>query len=150
MSNYLWPHGLQHTRHPCLPLSHRICSKPCPLNQWCYLIISSSAAPFSFCLQSFPASGSFPMSQFFAAGGQSIRASVLASVLPMNIQGWFPLGLTGLISLQYKWLSRVFSSTIIQKHWFFSTQSSLWYNSQIHSWLLEKPQLREAEISFFF
>ena len=89
----------------------------------------------------FPASGSFPMSQFFASGGQSIGASASASVLPMNIQGWFPLGLIGLISLQSKGLSRVFSNTTVQKHQFFSTQASLWSNSHIHTWLLEKPQL---------
>ena len=150
MSDSLRPHGLQHTGFLCPSPTSGACSNSCPINLWCHPTISSSIIPFSSCLHSFLTSGSFPMSQFFAAGGQSIRASVLVSVLPMNIQGWFPLGLTGLISLQYKWLSRVFSSTIIQKHWFFSTQSSLWYNSQIHSWLLEKPQLREAEISFFF
>ena len=96
------------------------------------LLISSP-----FCLQSFPASGSFPVSQFFASGGQSIGVS--ASVLPMNIQGWFPLGLTGLISLLSKGLSRVFSSTIIWKHQFLDAQPSLWYSSHIHTWLLEKP-----------
>ena len=109
-----------------------------PLRLWCYLTISSSANPFSSCLQSFPASGSFPMSQFFISGGQSTRASASAWVLPMNIQGWFPLGLTGLISLMSKWLSRVFSSTTIQKHKFFSNQPSWWSNSHIHTWLLEK------------
>ena len=95
-------------------------------------------APFSSCLQSFPAPGSFPMSHFFASGGQSSGVSASASVLPMNIQDWFPLGLTGLISLQSKGLS-VFSCTTIQKHWFFSAQLSLWSNSHIHTWLLEKP-----------
>ena len=89
--------------------------------------------------RSFPASGSFPMSRFFASGGQSIRASASASVLPMNFQGWFLLGLTGWISLQSKGLSRVFSNTTVQKHQFFGTQPSLWSNSHIHSWLLEKP-----------
>ena len=103
----------------------------------CYLTISSSAAPFSFCLQSFPVSGSFPVSWLFASGGQSIGAS--ASVLPMNIEDWFPLGLTGLISLQSKGLSRVFSDTTVQKHQFFGTQPSLSFNSHIHTWLLEKP-----------
>ena len=103
MSDSLWPHGLQHIRLLCLPLSSRIWSNSCPLTQWCYLTISFSAAPFSFCLQSFPASESFPMSQLFTSGGQSIGAS--ASVLPMNIQGWFLLGLTGLISLLSKGLS---------------------------------------------
>ena len=109
----------------------------CPLSQWCYLTISSSAAPFSFCLQSFPASESFPRCQLFASAGQSIGAS--ASVFPMNVQGWFILRLTGLISLQSKRLSRVFSSATIEKHQFFGTQPSLWSNSHIHIWLLEKP-----------
>ena len=99
------------------------CSNPCPLSQWCHPTISSSVVPLSH-LQSFPASGSFQMSQYFASGGQSIGASV--SVLPMNIQDWFPLGLTGLISLQSKRLSRVFSNTTVQKHQFFSAQPSLW------------------------
>ena len=108
----------------------------CPLSQWCYLIILSSIASFSFCLQSFPASGSFPISRLFASGDQSIRAS--ASVLPMNIKGWFHLGLSGLISLQSKGLSRVFFSTI-QNHKFFSAQPSLQSNSHICTWLLGKP-----------
>ena len=95
--------------------------------------------PFSSCLQSFPASGSFPMSQLFISGGQSIGVSPAASVLPMNIQDWFPLGLTGFISLQSKGLSRVFSNTTAQKHQFFSIQPSFWFNSYIHTWLLEKP-----------
>ena len=99
--------------------------------------ISSSAVPFSSCLQSFPASGSFPMSQFFVSGSQSIGAS--ASVLPVNTQDWSPLGWTGWISLQSKGLSRVFSSTTVQKHQFFGTQLSLWYSSHIHTWLLGKP-----------
>ena len=111
----------------------------CPLSQWCCLTISSSAAHFSFCLQSFPASESFPMSWFFLSGGQNIGASASASVLPMNIQDWFPLGWIGLISLQSKGLSRIFSSTAIWKHQFFGTQPSLWANSHIRTWLLEKP-----------
>ena len=94
--------------------------------------------PLLLCLQSFPASGSFPVSQFFKSGGQSIGVSASASVLPMNIQDWFPLGLTGLISLQFKGLSRVFSNTTVRKHQFFSAQLSLWYNSHVHTWLLEK------------
>ena len=105
-------------------LSPGLCSNSCPLSQWCYVTSSSSAAAFSFCLQSFLASGSFPMSWLFTSGGQSIEAS--ASVLPVNSQGWFPLGLTGFISLQSKGLSEVFSSTTIQKHQFFSAQPSLW------------------------
>jgi len=101
--------------------------------------ISSSVVPFSSCVQSFPASGSFSVSQFFATGGQSIGFSASASVFPMNIQDWFPLGLTGLNSLQSKGLSRVFSNTTVWKHEFFGTQPSLWSNSHIHTWLLEKP-----------
>ena len=101
MSDYLWPHGLQHTRLPCPSSTPGACSNSCPLSQWCHPTISSSVTPF-FCLQSFSASGSFPMSQFFAAGGQSIGALASTSVLPMSIQDWFPLGLAGLISLQYK------------------------------------------------
>ena len=114
MSNSLWPHGLQRARFLCPSLSPRVCSNSCPLSQWCYLIISSSAASVSFCLQSFPASGSFPISQLLASGGQSIGASASALVFPMNIQDWFPLGLTGWISLQSKELSRVSSSTTVQ------------------------------------
>ena len=110
MSDSLPPHELQHTRLPCPSLSPGVCSNSCPLSWWYYLIISSSAALFS-CPQSFPESGSFPMSWLFASGGQNIGASAPVSVLPVNIQGWFPLGLTGLISLQSKRLSRVFSST---------------------------------------
>ena len=112
LSESLQPHGLQHTRLLCLSLFLRIWSNPCPLSWWCHPTISSSVIPCSSCLQSFPESGSFPMSWLFASGGQSIRAS--ASVLPMNIQCWFPLGLTGLISLQSKGLSRVLSSTMVQ------------------------------------
>ena len=100
MSDSLWPHELQHARLPCPSLSPRVCSDSHPLSQWCCLTISSSAACFSFCLLSFPASGSFPVSWLFSSGGQSIGASTLASVLVMNIQVWFPLGPTGLISLQ--------------------------------------------------
>ena len=116
----LWPHGLQHTRLPCPLLSSGLCSDSHPLSQWCHPTIPSCVSPCSSCLQSFPASGSFPMSQLFAWGAQSIGAS--ASVLPVTVQGWFPLGLTGLISLQSKGLLRVFSSTTIQTHQFFSTQ----------------------------
>ena len=106
---------------PCPSLSPRVCSNSCPLNWWRYLTVTSFASPFSFCLQSCPASGSFSMSRLFASGGQSIGASASASVLPMNIQGWFPLGLTSWISLLSKGLSRVFSNTTIQKHQFFGT-----------------------------
>ena len=136
MSDSLQPHGLKHTRLPCLSLSLRVCSNSYPLSQWCHVTISSSVAPFFSCLQSFPASESFPMSWLFASDGQSIGAS--ASVLPVNIQGWFPLGWTSWISLQSKGLSRVFSNTTVQKHQFFSAQLSLWTNSHIHTWLLER------------
>ena len=139
LSDSLRPHGLQHIRLPCPSLSPGVCSNSCPLSQWCHPTISSSVACFSSCLQSFPASGSFPMSQLFTSGGQSIGVSASASVLPMNIQGWFPIELTGLISLQSKGLSRVFSNTTVQKHQFFSAQPSLWSNSHICTWLLEKP-----------
>ena len=118
VSDSLQPHGLQHARLPCLLPTPGAYSNSCPSSQWCHPTISFSVNPFS-CLQSFPASGSFLLSQFFASGGQNNRASALASVLPMNIQDWFPLGLTGLISLQYKGLSRVFFNTTVQKHQFF-------------------------------
>ena len=117
MSESLWPHGLQHARLPCPSLSSGACSNSCPSSWWCHPTISSSVILFSSCLQSFPASGSFPMSQFFPTAGQRIGASV--SVLPMNIQDWFPLRWTGLISLRSKGLSRVFYNTTIQKHQFF-------------------------------
>ena len=124
---------------PCPSLSPRACSNSCPLSQWCRPMILSSAVPFSSCLLSFLASRSFPVIRFFTSGGQSSRVSSLASVLPMNIQGWFPLGLTALISLQSKGLSRAFSSTTVRKHQFFGIQLSLWSNSYIHTWPLEKP-----------
>ena len=133
------PHRLQHANLLCPPLSPGICSNSCALSQECYLTISVSATTFSFCPQSFPASGPFPMSQLFTSGGQSVGASASAIVLPMIIQSWFPLGLTGLISLQSKGLSRFFSSTTVRKHQFFGTQPSLWSSSHIRTWLLEKP-----------
>ena len=119
----LRPHGL-HTRPPCPSPTPGVYSNSCPLGRWCHTAISSSVGPFSY-LQSFPASGSLQMSQCFASGGQSIGVSVSASVLPMNIQFWFPLGWTGWISLQSKGLSRVFSNTTVQRHQFFSIQISL-------------------------
>ena len=125
LANSLRPHGLQHTRLPCPSPSPRACSNSCPLSQWCHPTISSSAVPYSSCPQSFPASGYFPMSQLFTSGGQSIGASASASVLPMNIQDWFPLGLTGWISLQSKGLLRIFSNTTVQKHQYFGVQLSL-------------------------
>ena len=115
---------LQHTRVPCPSTAPKACSNSCPSSQWCHPTISSSVVPFSSCLQSFPASGSFHMSQLFTSGGQSIGASASASALPMNIQDWFPLGLTGWISSQSKGLSRVFSNATVQKHQFFGTQLS--------------------------
>ena len=139
VSDSLWPHGLQHARPPCPSPTPGAYSNSCPLNQWCHPIISSSVIPFSSYLQSFPASGSFQMSQFFTQGGPNIGAS--ASVLPMNIQDWFPLGWTGWISLHSMGLSRVFSNTTVQKHQFFCTQLSLYSNSHIHTWLLENHSL---------
>ena len=123
--NSLWPQRLQHTRPPCPSPTPGIHSNSCPLSQWCHPAISSSVVPFSSCLQSFSASASFPVSQLFTPGGQSIGASASASVLPMNIRDWSPLGWTGWISLQSKGLSRVLSNTTVQKHQFSSTQLSL-------------------------
>ena len=125
VSDSLWPHGLQHARFPCPSPTPRVTQTHVHQVGDAIPTISSSVAPFFSCLQSFPASGSFPVSQFFASGGQSIGVSASASVLPMNIQDWFPLGLTGLISLQSKGLSRVFSNTTVQKHEFFWSPSSL-------------------------
>ena len=116
MSDSLWPHRVQHAGPPCPSPTPRISSNSCPFSRWCHPTISASVVPFSSCLQSFPASGSFPMSQLFTSGGQSIGTSASASVLPMNIQDWPPLGWTGWISLQSKGLSRVFSNTTVQKH----------------------------------
>ena len=121
----LRPHRLQHTRLPYLSPTPGAFSNSCPLTPWCHPTTSSSVVPFSWCLQSFPASGSFPMNQFFASSSQNIGVSASASVLPVNIQDWFPLGWTGLISLKSKGLSRVFSNTTVQKHQFFGTQLSL-------------------------
>ena len=148
---YLQPHGLQHARPP--PPTPRVYSNSCPLSCWCHPTISFSVIPFSSHLQSFPESGTFPMSQFFASGSQSISAS--ASVLPMNIQDWFPLGLTGLISFQSKGLSRVFSNTTVQTHQFFGAQPSLYIKMYIR---LKKKSLscpmqtltRKSEIRIIF
>ena len=139
VSNSLQPHGLQHTSLPYSSPTPRACSNSCPSSRWCHPTILSFVIPFSSCLQSFPASGSFPVSQFFASGGQNIGVSASALVLPMNIQDWFSLGLTGWVSLQSKGLSRVFSNTTVQEHQFFSAQLPLWSTSHIHTWLLEKP-----------
>ena len=143
LSNSLWPHELQHTRPPCSSPTPRVYPNSYPLNWWCHPTISSSVIPFSSCPQSFPGSGSFQMSQLFASGGQSIGASASASVLPMNIQDWSPLGWTGWISLQSKGLLRVFSNTTVQKHQFFGAQPSFnrptltsihdsWKNHRLH------------------
>ena len=131
MSNSLWCHGLQHTRLLCPPLSPGICSNSCPLSRWCYLTISFSPVPFS-CLQSFPKSRSFPMSQLFASGSQSTGASASASFLPMNIQGWFPLGLTGLILLS-KGLS-----SLLQHH---SSKASVLWHSVVFMIQLSHPHM---------
>ena len=139
VSDSLQPHESQHTRPPSPSPIPRVYPNPCPLSRWCHPTISFSVVPFSSCPQSFPASGSFPMSQLFASGGQSIRVSASTSVLPMNTQDWSPLGWTDWISLQSKGLSRVFSNTTVQKHQFFGTQLSSQSNSHIHTWPLEKP-----------
>ena len=129
MSDFLRPHEPQHARPPCPSLTPGVHPNPCPLSWWCHPTISSSIVPFSFCPQSFPASGSFPMSQLFGSGGQSIGVSASTSFLPVNTQDWSPLGWTGWISLQSKGLSRVFSNTTVQKHQFFSSQPSSWFIS---------------------
>ena len=140
VSHSLQLHGLLHARFPSLSPAPRICSNLCPSSWWCHPTILSSVIPFPSCLQSFPASGYFPVSQFFPSGGQSIGVSASASALPMNSRDWFPLGWTGLISLQSKGLSSVLTSnTTVQKHQFFGTQPSLWSDCHIHTWLVEKP-----------
>ena len=138
VSDSLQPHGRQHYRLPCSSSTPRVYSNSCPFSWWCHQTISSSVIPFSSHIQSFPASGSFQMCQVFASGGQSIGVSASASVLPMNIQDWLPLGWIGWISLQSRGLARVFSNTTVQKHQFFRAQLSLQSNSHIHTWLLEK------------
>ena len=139
ISDSLWPHEWQHARPPWPSPTPGVHSNSCPSSRWCHPASSSSVVPFSSCPQSLPASGSFPMSQLFAWGGQSTRVSALASVLPMNTQDWSPLEWTGWISLQSKGLARVFSNTTVQKHQFFSSQLSWQSNSHIHTWPLEKP-----------
>ena len=137
VSDSLRPHESQHARPPCPSQTPRVYSNSCPSSQWCHPAISSSVVPS--CLQSLPASGSFPMSQLFTWGGQSIGVSASASVLPINTQDLSPSGWTGWISLQSKGLSRVFSNTTVQKHQLFSAQLSSQSNSHIHTWPLEKP-----------
>ena len=139
VSDSLPPHESQHTRPPCPSPTPWVHSNSCPLSRWCHPAISSSVVPFSSCPQSLPASRSFPISQLFARGGQSIGVSALASVLPKNTQDWSPLGWTGWISLQSKGLSRIFSNTTVQKGQFFGAQLSSQSNSHIHTWPLEKP-----------
>ena len=139
VSESLRPHEPQHARPPCPSQTPRVYSNSCPLSRWCHPAISSSVVPFSSCLQSLPVSGSFPMSQLFTSGGQSIGVSASTWVLPMNTQDLSPLGWTDWISLQSKGLSSVFSNTTVQKPQFFCTQLSLLSNSHIHTWLLEKP-----------
>ena len=139
MSNSLKPHELQHTRPPCPSTTPGVALNSYPLSRWCHPAISSSVIPFSSCPKSLQASGSVPMSQLFAWGGQSITVSALTSFLPKKSQGWSPSEWTGWISLQYKGLSRVFSNTTVQKHQIFRAQFSLLSNSHIHIWLLEKP-----------
>ena len=133
----LQPQWLQHNRFPCPSQSPRVYSNSCPLSQWCHPTILSSVAPFSSCPQFCPATWFFPMSPLFTSGGQNIGASAL--VIPMNIQGWFPSRLTGLISLLFKRLSRVFSNTTAWKYQFFGPQPLLQSNSHIYAWMLEKP-----------
>ena len=141
VSDSLWHHGLQHARLPSPSPSPEVCSSSCPLYWWCHPTISSSVTLFSFCPQSFPASGTFPMSRLFASGDQNTGASVLASAVPMSIQGWFPLRLTALISLLSKALSGVFSSTTVWSYQFFGILPSLPSSSHTCTWLLEKPKL---------
>ena len=138
MSDSLWPHVPQHARPPCPSPTPRVPQNPCPLSWWCHPTISSSVVPFSSCPQSFPAPGSFQMSQLFSSGGQSTRGSASKSVLPMNTQDWSPLGRTGWISLHSKGLSRVFTNITVQKYQLFGSQPSLWSNSHIYTCLLEK------------
>ena len=139
VSDSLWSHELQHSKLPCPSPTPRDSLNSCPSSQWRHLTMSFSVIHFSYSLQSFPISGSFPMSQFFTSCGQSIGVSASISVLPMNIKDWFPLGWIGWISLQPKELSRVFYNTTVQKHQFLGAQLSLWSNSYIHTWLIQKP-----------
>ena len=154
----LRPHELQHTRPPCPPPSPGVYSNSCPLSWWCHSTILPSVVPFSSCLQSFPESGSFPVSRFLTSGGHIIGVSASASVLPMNIQDWFPLGWMGWISLQSKGLSRVFSNTTVQKHPFFSAQGMAhdgslgedgkkWHGDMVRSGLIMDICWSQLEIS---
>ena len=139
VSDSLRPHGLQHARPSCPSPHPGVCPSSCPLHQWCHQAISPCDTLFFFCPQPFPASGTFPMSQLFASDDQNTRASASAPVLPTSIQGWFPLRLTGLISLLYKRFSAVFSSTTVRRHQFFGTLPSLLSNSHNRMWSLGRP-----------
>ena len=139
VSDSLWLHESQHARPPCPSPTPGVYPNSCPSCWWCHPAISSSDVPFSSCPQSLPASGSLPVSQLFTSGDQRIGVSASASVLPMNIQDWSPLGRTGWISLQSEGLSRVFCNTTVQNHQFVCTQLSSWSNSHIHTWPLENP-----------
>ena len=150
MFDSLRPHGLQHARPPCPLPTPGVYSNSCPLNQWCHPTTSSSVVPLFSHLQSFPASGSFPMSQLFASGGQSIGISALTSVLPMNTQGWSPLGWTGWISLLSKGLTRVFSNTTVQKHQFCSTQLSFFIVQHSHPYVTTGNTIGLAKWNFFW
>ena len=148
MSDSLQPHEPQHAGPPCPSPTPGVHSNLCPLSWWCHPTISSSVIPFSSCPQSFPESGSFPMSQLFTSGGQIIGVSASTSVLPMNTQDWSPLGWTGWISLQSKGLSRVFSNTTVQKHQFFGAKLS-YMSSQINCWcLLACHSEKDSEAEF--
>ena len=150
MSDSLWPHEAQHARPPCPSPTPGVYSNSCPSSRWCHPDISSSVVPFSSCPQSLPVSGSFPVSQLFPWGGQSIGVSASASAFPMNNQDWCPLGWTGWTSLQARGLSRVFSNTTVQKHWFFGAQFSSQSNSHIHTWPLVsiKSRYEKGKIKF--
>ena len=139
LSDSFRPHGLQHARLPCPSPTPGACSNSCPLSHWCHPTILFSVVPFSSCFQFFTASGSFPMSQFFASGSQNIGVSASASVFPMNIPDWFPLGFTGWICLQSKGLARVLSNTTVQNHQFFGAQLSSQSTFHIHTWPQKKP-----------
>ena len=148
MSDSLWPRGLQHARPPCPSPSPGVCPSSCSLHQWYCPAISPSDTLFSYCPESFPAWESFPKIQLFTSNGKSIGASASAPVLPMNIQGWFPWRLTGLISLLSKGLSEVFSSTTIRKHQFFGILPSLWSSSHNRTWSLGQVILPEKQVQY--
>ena len=147
MSDSLWSHGLQHARRPCPSPTPRACANSCPSSRWCHPTISSSVFAFSSCLQSFPASRSFPMSQFFTSSGQTIGVSTSTSVLSTNIQDWFPLGLTGLITLQSKGLSRVFCNTTVQKSINSSAFSFLYSSTLTYTLDYQKKKTKNIDLT---